>query len=254
MLFVAFFFTAGLLVFGALFGGMRIYSLVGPGPGPKAVIVDQLSLTHPNSAFIEAAASTLHQAGYRVYYIPGEQATVDVYRNLPSDDYDLIIWRAHAGRFQSPDGTLGDDVSVFTTEDYSKTKYVEEQREGRLKIALLNQRAEDERLFYKLFGITAEFVESSMRGDFDGATVILMGCDVLRADSLAKAFVQKGAKAVVGWNDFVSASHTDAATERLLEHLLIEELSVEQAVAQTTAELGPDPFYDSVLLSYPPEG
>ncbi|MCJ7767042.1 hypothetical protein MUP79_01440 [Candidatus Bathyarchaeota archaeon] len=39
-----------------------------PNPELKAAIVDQLSLTFPNQAFVEAAANTLKQAGYTVDY------------------------------------------------------------------------------------------------------------------------------------------------------------------------------------------
>ena len=79
----------------------------------------------------------------------------------------------------------------------------------------------------------------------------MMGCDGLTMDATAKAFVDKGAKAVVGWSGRVSASHTDAATEQLLGHLLMERLPTGDAVAQTMAEVGPDPTYGSTLRLYP---
>jgi hypothetical protein len=51
----------------------------------------------------------------------------------------------------------------------------------------------------------------------------------------------------------VSSEHTDATTERLLQHLLIDGLTIQEAVTQTMAEVGPDPSYDSVLRLYPSE-
>jgi hypothetical protein len=81
-----------------------------------------------------------------------------------------------------------------------------------------------------------------------------VGFNGLTTSVTAEAFVQKGAEAVIGWSGRVSASHTDAATERLLRHLLIERLTTRDAVAQTIAEVGPDPEYDSSLLVYPPKG
>ena len=48
-------------------------------------------------------------------------------------------------------------------------------------------------------------------------------------------------------------SEADVAAARVLEHLLNDDLSVEDAVAQTRAEVGPDPFYQSELLSYSQE-
>jgi hypothetical protein len=82
----------------------------------------------------------------------------------------------------------------------------------------------------------------------------MMGCDGLRTDATAEALVRKGAKAVVGWSGPVSPSHTDEATQRLLQHLLIDGLTVEEATAQTMAEVGPDPEYESRLLVYPSKG
>jgi hypothetical protein len=103
------------------------------------------------------------------------------------------------------------------------------------------------------FGIMPGFIKSSMQGDFPDTTIVIMGCDGLKSDTVAEAFVDKGAKAVVAWDGLVSSNHTDAATERLLQHLLIDGLTLQEAVAQTMAELGPDPSYDSVLRLYPSE-
>jgi hypothetical protein len=51
----------------------------------------------------------------------------------------------------------------------------------------------------------------------------------------------------VSWTQPVSASHTDAATQRLLERLLIEGQPTTEAVRQTAAEVGPDPAYEGEL-------
>jgi hypothetical protein len=106
----------------------------------------------------------------------------------------------------------------------------------------------------RLFAIKPGFVSSSIGGRLDGATVVLMGCRVLSTDRMAEAFLRKGAASVVGWSDLVSGNHTDAATERLLQHLFVERLTVSVAVAQTKAEVGPDPYYNSVLLYYSADG
>jgi hypothetical protein len=103
------------------------------------------------------------------------------------------------------------------------------------------------------FGVRSDFITSSMKGRFDGTAIVLMGCNGLTTTRTAEAFIEKGAKAVVGWSELVSASHTDEATERLLEHLVVDGLTVGEAVEKTTAELGPDPAYGSVLRVYPPE-
>lgn len=105
-----------------------------------------------------------------------------------------------------------------------------------------------------LFGIAPGFITDSMRGSFDKTLVVMMGCDGLRSQRTAQAFLDKGASAFVSWSRRVSASHTDAATQRLLEKLLVDGLPVGKAVAQTAAEVGPDPLYGAELRVLPDEG
>ncbi len=220
-----------------------------PGP-PRAVIVDQLELTAPNPDFAEQARELLEAAGYEVDYVPGVEVTVDYYRELPGKGYEIVLLRAHAAGRELSDDAYGDDVSLFTSERVSP-KYLKEQRERLLKgVGYSRQQMEEGDL---LFGIPSSFVRESMQGDFGGATVVLMGCDVLRAQNMAEAFVDRGAGAVVGWDAPVSANHTDLGTLSMLRYLLVDELPVQEAAAAAMAEVGPDPYFDSVFLSYPPE-
>ncbi|MEX0785112.1 MAG: hypothetical protein WD939_00600, partial [Dehalococcoidia bacterium] len=103
------------------------------------------------------------------------------------------------------------------------------------------------------FGIAAGFIRDG-GADYDGARIIMMGCEGLLTDSTAEAFIDRGAEAYISWDETVSATHTDAATSRLLQHLLVDELPVSEAVARTMADVGPDPSYGSSLAVYPPEG
>jgi len=98
-----------------------------------------------------------------------------------------------------------------------------------------------------LFGIGPDFVKYSMEGTFDDTLIVMMGCDGLRSQRTAEAFLDRGAGAFVSWSKPVSSSHTDAATERLLERLLIERLPTAEAVRQTAEEIGPDPIYEGEL-------
>jgi hypothetical protein len=252
-----------MLVAVALAGGLVAAALVfsgvlgGGSASPKsAAIVDQLSLTSPNPAFAEAATDLLAGAGYTVDYYPGEQVTVDFYRGLPARGYDLLILRVHSGIAEEVNATTGEKtereyVSLFTGEPYDETKYPQDRHP-----AVQNDRV-GKATYYEgappLFGIGPEFVEHSMRGGFDKALVILMGCDGLRSTRTAEAFVEKGAGAFVSWSRTVSAGHNDAGTERLLQLLLLDGLTLGEAVAQTNAELGPDPGYGAELRVYPSE-
>ena len=205
---------------------------------PRAAIVDQLGLTSPSREFIDSATNKLERAGYSVDYYPPEEVTVDMYRDLPTRGYEFIILRSHSGLVRETGWT---ETALFTSEPYSPTKYVEEQRSGRLAIAA-NYDAGP-----RYFALEGDFIESSMRGRFDNTTVILMGCDGLRNDTFAATFLGKGAKSFISWDRPVSADRTDTATERLLEHLLIGGLSAEEAVTRTTREVEPDPTFGAEL-------
>jgi hypothetical protein len=235
----------------SLAAGLLLSGLISGGPsGPRtAAIVDQLSLTEPNPAFAETATEMLEQAGYAVDYYAGEQVTVDLYRNLPAHGYDLIILRAHASRMTEIHTGTGekrpaDYVALFTNEPYSEAKYGQE-----------HVRALGRAVYYEggdpLFGITPYFVTESMRGRFDNTLIIMTGCDGLRSPRTGEPFLDRGATAFVSWTKRVSAAHSDAATERLLEYLLISKLTAREAVARTMADVGPDPTYGSTLLYYP---
>jgi hypothetical protein len=221
-------------------------TVAGPAAAPRAAIVDQLSLTQPNPAFAETATDLLEQAGYAVDYYPGEEVTVEFYRYLPTWGHELIIFRVHSAQGRE-DGQLADWVTLFTADSYDATWYRSEQAQHSLSRVSYQEHGP------KYFGIMPGFIRSSMEADFPDTTIIIMGCDGLRSDKIAEAFVQRGAKAVVAWDGLVSSAHTDAATERLLQYLLIDELTLQEAIAQTMAEVGPDPTYDSTtLLLYPP--
>lgn len=210
-----------------------------------AVIVDQLQLTQPNPDFVSEARGVLAGAGYSVDYIPGENVTVDFYRTLPDKNYDLVLMRVHAGITTEIDQATGEKtgteyVSLFTGEPYDESKYSSEQL-GRLGKARYTADSDP------LFGIGPEFVKESMDGDFNGATIVMMGCDGLRSQVTAEAFLDRGASSFVSWSQQVSAPHTDTATVTLLQHLLVDQQPIAQAVETTAAEVGPDPSYDAEL-------
>jgi hypothetical protein len=208
----------------------------------RAAIVDQLSLTFPNQTFIETATNTLRQAGYKVDYYPGEDVTVEFYRNLPTHGYGLIILRVHSTAL----------VSLFTSEEYSKSKYVYEQLTNKIRnVAYSPEEYAASGISY--FGVTNLFVQTSMKGKFVNTTIVMMGCDGLSNTDLAEAFVEKGARAYVGWNQSISASLTDQATTCLLQHLVARQESMKNAVNNTMKEVSADPACESLLTYYPPE-
>jgi len=213
-------------------------------PEFRAAIVDQVSLTYPNQAFVETAANTLKQAGYTVDYYAGENVTVEFYRNLPAYGYRLIILRVHAA------GTpvIGSaELVLFTSEPYSETKYALEQ----LKQQVGGVADSAGSPIY--FGISPNFVRECMKNRFINATIIMMGCDGLKGTEMAKAFIEKGADVYIGWNDSVSTGQTDQATTVLLQRLILGKHTIGLAVKDVMKEVGPDLAYNSQLTYYPAE-
>ncbi len=245
---------AVVLLVGAIGGGILFAGRGGgeapPSGPPTAAIVDQLSLTAPNPALAKSATDTLEDAGYTVDYYPGEQVTVNFYRNLPTQDYDLIVFRVHAAMVNglTPEGEKFplEYVSLFTGEPFDESKYPDDRQ---LVDGICCPLASA--VYYEggdpLFSVGPDFFEHSANGRFDDTLILMMGCNGLTTDRMAEAFLNKGARAFVSWTDFVTASHTDAATQELLDKLLLEGLPTADAVSQTAAEVGPDPAYGAEL-------
>ena len=213
----------------------------------KATIVDHLSLTFPNQTFIQTATTMLEQAGYTVDYHPGEEVTVEFYRNLPTGENNLIILRVHSALAINEGGQELGFVDLFSSELYSTTRYVSEQLTDQVSKCMFSTRGP------AYFGISPPFVQRSMKGTFKNAIIILMGCDGLAYTTLARAFIQRGAKTCIGWNGLVLASHTDRAATNLLQHLILEKQTIGQAVENAMNEVGADPTYRSLLTYYPLE-
>jgi hypothetical protein len=207
----------------------------------RAAIIDQLALDNPNQTFVQSATSLLQGAGFTVDYYPSDQVTVDLYSHLPSLDYGVIILRAHTA-LSLGGTTLG---GLFTSEPYSTSKYVYEQ--------LTDQLGEGYSIGPTYFTVLPAFVQSSMNGHFPKSVIIVMGCDGLQNSNLATAFTKKGAQAYISWTNRVSPSYTDSTTLKLLQNLLTQRLPIDEAVAQTMSEVGPDPTYHSSLIAYPPD-
>jgi hypothetical protein len=190
----------------------------------KAVIIDQVQITYINEDLVKFIENMLTFANYTVDYFGGEQVTVEFYRNLPSHGYSLIIMRTHSR-----------PMAICTGEPYEKSKYTSEQLTGELVQTFVGDGT--------YFGITASFVRN-MRGRFRNTIILNMGCDALSETKIAEAFIEKGAKAYIGWKQSVLASHTDQATIHLLIHLIMERKTISQAVTETMTEMGPYPILD----------
>lgn len=214
-------------------------------PEPKAAIVDQLyAFDYPNQEFIEQVTDTLESYGFHVDLYQGDEVTVDFYRSLPSRGHELIILRTHSGLIKMK-GEAVVKTSLFTSEGYSRIKYVTEQLNEELVKASVGEGYP----FY--FAIDSKFITRRMKGQFDNTVIIITGCSGLYFDDLAQAFTDKGASTYLAWDHAVGADYVDGATIALVENLCIDGLTIDQAVAKTMEEKGHDPEGGAVLKYYP---
>jgi len=211
--------------------------------GSKVLIADQLDLSSRNVVFRQDAGALLDRAGTRYDLLIGSNITVDFFRMLPSMGYTLILFRIHSGllypiRPENP-------VYLFTGEEYSSSKYQGEQMNGEVIPA---QVLESSPVY---FAVGREFVDRSMNGTFPGTVIIISGCSGLSNTKLADSLLAKGASAVISWDGLVTAKHTDRAFTYFMEDFVTNEVTIEQAVQDTMAGVGPDPSYNSYLKVYP---
>jgi hypothetical protein len=188
----------------------------------RAAIIDELSLTDSNPFFVKNVTGTLTVSGYSVDYYPPSQVTVELFKTLPSKDYGLIIIRSHNAA----------NAGIITGEQYSQSMYVYEQLTDQLVESELQSRP-------PYFAIAAGFVRSEMQGQLPDSTIVLMGCAGMQGSpQLAQAFIDKGARFVIGWDSTVTDYGSDVATATLI-HGIAQGLTVSQAVG--IASNYPDP-------------
>jgi hypothetical protein len=209
----------------------------------RAAIVDQLSIHSPNQVFINATVNLMQQDGYAVDLFTQDSVTVGLYANLPSRGYQLIVFRVHAGVDQK---MTGHPVGLFTTETYNQLAYPQEQLAD-----LVGMGRGFDSNDTAVFAVTPKFIEQRSAANYPGTVIVLMGCYGLFSQDLPKAFIDRGASVVIGWDKLVTVDHADTATLTLLRHLLQEKSSVSDSVKATMTEVGPDPDYKSIMGYYP---
>lgn len=192
-------------------------------PGPRAAIIDELALFCPNQTFVSSATDTLRRGGYSVDYYPSENVTVDLYRNLPSYNYSLIVFRVHSGY-----------DFLFTSENYTAQEYVDEQLADQVLKVQVDRDSEP------FFGIGENFIRQCMCSNFTDTLIILMGCNGLYSPDIARAFLERGASACVGWTGSIYASYTDEAITILLAQYVTKQMPLGQAISETMNEMGID--------------
>lgn len=207
----------------------------------KAAMVDQLGAEFPNPAFVSNATSTLEAYGFDVTYY-NETIDVDFFKELAKRDYGIIVLRTHSA-LRKDNST----VDLFTSETYRSSAHTYEQENGLVVAGTLYYTGTSR----EYFAITSKFIEN-LDGTFPKSIVIAMGCWGLKPgleQTLANAFVKKGATAFLGWTNLVGCSHSDSETSKLLTNLLVHNKTLGEAVNATE----PDFDYWSQMKYYPTE-
>lgn len=217
----------------------------------KVAIIDQLSLYDNSTSFTDNMTVTLNSAGYHVDVYRDREITIGFYKNLPLLEHRLIIFRVHSAPSHvefMPNATQSQpwwSVYLFTSELYSPFMHPIEQLSGQIVQAAITEASP------RYFAIGPDFIRKSMRGEFNDPIIIMSSCKILNESDLADALIDRGVKGVISWNDLVELNHTDRAVEVLIENLIIEEMTVKEAVEATMEEVGPDPYYGSSLVFHP---
>ena len=199
---------------------------------PKAVIVDGLYSSSPNAAFLDNISTNLFAAGFRVDVYKGENATIDLLRNIGG--YAVLILRLH-----SAIDAYG-NLYIFSGEPFAYSKYQSDLLLGNVK------RARDFN-GNEYFAIDIQLLGARTQDSLKGSTIVLMGCNGTGSSRGVGGIIARGVNAFVGWNGYVDLSHSDQTTLVLIKALYSEKLSAEEAVQESMTIIGPDPSYKTVL-------
>jgi hypothetical protein len=210
----------------------------------KAAIIDQLGESDPslsNSTFVKRATNLLESRNFTVTYY-NETLDVNFFKKLAEDNYGIIVLRVHSALRED-----NSTVDLFTSEKYDSSKYQWEIDHGLIVKGEYLYRPEE---YY--FAITSLFI-NNLAGRFPKSIIIAMGCWSLKpeCEQMAKAFLDKGAKAYVGWTNIIFPQDTDQETATLLEMFLAKNETLADAVAMTEHHTYPAYGVTSEMDFYP---
>jgi hypothetical protein len=218
-----------------LLSGALLYFRPQETSPPKAAIIDELSSSrltasshYANETFITGAKTLLYTHFAKVDYY-SDNATVDSYQSLSSMGYKLIVWRAHSAL-----DTSG-YIAISTSENNSTKDYEGQYSNGELTLCKIS----GDPKFY--WAITPKFITETMTGKFEDTVIILMSCNGLKEGytKTAEAFVEKGARVFISWDDWIETYNNDDATSLLLSYLISENNTIGQAVQKIPGQLSP---------------
>ena len=206
-----------------------LYIHPGQSVKPKAAIIDQLnsSMLSPishfeNITFVNATRDLLYDRFSAVDYY-SDNATIEQYRRLSTEGYKLVVWRAHSAL---DNNSMFIAISTSEVYDPSSNEYSNYFESGQ---ATLCKIAGDPKSYV---AVTPRFIREAMIGKFEDTVLILMSCNGLKDgyDDTAKAFQEKGVRALISWDGWVDSLVNDNAIDLFLQHMITENDTVKQAV------------------------
>ena len=192
----------------------------------KAAIIDQLGSLYPNELFLEEVKGELERSGFTVTHITGDQINVDLYHKLPSYGYKLIIFRVHSNVLRGDKPYTG-STFLFTSEPYSKSKYLSQQWADRICSASVDEDSP------RYFSVSSDFIRGYSQGQYKQTVIIVMGCNSLYSTDMAEAFISRGALLYTGWTASVKLDFVDDFTMALVRNLCVKDVSFKEALYQT---------------------
>jgi len=218
----------------------------------KAVIIDQLAIDLPNPHYQNQTMSYLLDAGYDVDLYTTEDITIDFYKELPTMDYEFIVFRTHALAIYGKNPSEW----LFSGEKYSNKVHITETLSGQLSPGVPFIVTEDQTITYsqalkeRYFMIGSKFIDESMVGQFPGSVIILGGCETMPQEFLAESFVNRGASSVIGWNKLVGSAYNDRAIVSLLEEILVNGLKIDESIDLVMEDFKTDEKSNPMLKHY----
>ena len=215
---------------------------------PKAAIIDQLSsshleapIRHENQTFIDTAKQLLYKRFSIIDYY-SDNATVEQYKGLSSQNYKLIIWRAHSALDLN-----SKYIAISTSDKYGSKNYDQYLENGQLTVCNITVLSQS----YYYFGITPKFVEELMGGRFEDTVIIFMSCNGLKQDyyKTAETFEEKGVKVFISWDGWILPSDSDNGITLLLQYLINDNNTISNAVSKIPQYSSP--YGLSQLKHYP---
>lgn len=176
----------------------------------------------------EACAQLLQDGlgGGSVAHLDGSAVTVDQVKAL--GDYDYILWEGHGAYSETLHSCL------VTDESCSMWNYFQHREDLQAKRLVTTSG-----LGTPYYCVTPAFVQAYV-GDLEGAVVFLGACYSGKDDTLANAFLDKGAAAVLGYTDEVYIPYEMLTRSFFFEAFSQGDVTVSQAVDYAKTLVGPE--------------